>query len=253
MIYRPRRRPHLIAHKGDSWGHPENTVAAIESAIAAGVDMVEIDVSTTADGVAVVVHGPRLEHSTTGRGRVRRVTYETVATARAFDRSGGPTDATVPRLADVLDAFGTATNWNLDLKDDDAIAPTLETIHALGLTDRCVVSGSTHHRARRVLRRSTDVGVLLDLTRTDKIVAATPLRVRWLVWRYRKAVVHPLVVALNVPASRVDRALVAAIHGIGGEVWTYTVDDQAEVDRLVACGVDSITTNRPGHIVVRPA
>ena len=46
----------LVAHRGASDVAPENTMAAVESALHAGVDAIEIDVQRTADGVPVLVH-----------------------------------------------------------------------------------------------------------------------------------------------------------------------------------------------------
>ena len=60
----------LIAHRGNSGPSPENTRLAIEQAIALGVDMVEVDVHLSRDGVPVLVHYPTLEQTTNGNGRV---------------------------------------------------------------------------------------------------------------------------------------------------------------------------------------
>ena len=50
------RRPILVAHRGDSLSHPENTEASVLAALSAGADWVEIDVQVTADGVPVLLH-----------------------------------------------------------------------------------------------------------------------------------------------------------------------------------------------------
>ncbi len=49
-----------IAYRGEPVRHVENTLAAISAAIAAGADMVEIDVRLTADGVPVLLHDEAL-------------------------------------------------------------------------------------------------------------------------------------------------------------------------------------------------
>ncbi len=58
------RRPVLVAHRGDSLSHPENTLAAVAAALAAPADWVEIDVQVTADGVPVVLHDATLARTT---------------------------------------------------------------------------------------------------------------------------------------------------------------------------------------------
>ena len=49
-----------IAHRGEPVGHVENTLPAIEAALRAGADMVEIDIRLAADGVPVLLHDANL-------------------------------------------------------------------------------------------------------------------------------------------------------------------------------------------------
>ena len=58
----------IIAHKGNSSGCPENSSAAIKSAIENQCTMVEIDVSVTSDGYSVALHGPSRGTTTSGSG-----------------------------------------------------------------------------------------------------------------------------------------------------------------------------------------
>ena len=76
MTYQPPPWPQIIAHRGDAGPAPENTRLAIERAIKIGVDMVEVDVRLTKDGVPVLLHFERLEHTTTGSGLLADHTWE---------------------------------------------------------------------------------------------------------------------------------------------------------------------------------
>lgn len=251
MTFSPPPRPQLVAHKGNSWQHPENTWASVHSAIDAGADVVEIDVSVTADGIAAVVHGPTLQASTTAQGLVSRVPWSVVADARTRRRDGTVSEERVPRLDELLDALGARTRWNIDLKDKRAADPVLRVVHDLGIASRVVLSGSRAARVRRVLRRDPGVAMLVDLDRLDQLFALWPThRVAWLCRRYGSLLGDPLVAGLNVDARFVDAALVERVHALGAELWTFTVDVQARVDHLVSLGVDSITTNRPTEVAV---
>jgi glycerophosphoryl diester phosphodiesterase len=237
---------------GNSWEHPANTYAAVRSAIDAGVDVVEIDVSTTADGVLAVIHGPTLQVTTTGRGRISRLSWPVIAAAAIRTADGAISDQPVPRLVDLLTEMGTQTRWNIDLKDDHAVTPVIDLIFDLGIAERVVLSGSRLRRVRRVLDHERSISVLIDLTRLDELLSLwPPSRLWWLRRRYRQALQDELVIGLNLHSRYVDAVLVAAIHNLGSEVWTFTVDDQARIDFLVALGVDSVTTNRPGEVAVR--
>ena len=64
--------PLVVAHRGASSTHPENTVAAFDAAVASGADVVELDVRLTSDGVPVVLHDANLSATTEGTGLVHQ-------------------------------------------------------------------------------------------------------------------------------------------------------------------------------------
>jgi len=64
--------PQIIAHRGFSARAPENTLAALDAALAAGADAVEFDVQTAACGTPVLFHDPMLGRTTNGVGPLRR-------------------------------------------------------------------------------------------------------------------------------------------------------------------------------------
>ena len=68
MPYRTPPRTQVVAHRGNSGPLPENTRIAIESAIDVGVDMVEVDVRMTKDGVLVLMHSAAVDRTTSGTG-----------------------------------------------------------------------------------------------------------------------------------------------------------------------------------------
>lgn len=244
MTFRPRRSPQLVAHMGDSARHPANTLAAVESAISHGADMVEVDVSITADGVLVATHGPRLDHWTDGTGHVHRTESSVIEELRARLGAGGDlSEEPVPLLRAVLDAVARRVPLNLDVKRPSAAAATIAEVS--GRDQAHVVSGLTPRHVRRVLRDHPGTAVLVNLSRLDKLVA----RLRWLRTRWlcragnRRLFAHPDVVALNLNHRWVDAALVAAVHDAGAQVWVFTVDTEAQLRAAAAHGVDSITVD----------
>ena len=75
----------VAAHRGDSYNYPENTMLAFEKAIEAGADMLETDVRMSADGVLVLMHDPKVDRTTDGRGIVREMKAEEIAALNAGD------------------------------------------------------------------------------------------------------------------------------------------------------------------------
>src|SRR2546428_13622015 len=79
-LRQPGDRVRVVGHRGAAALAPENTIAAFEAGLRAGVDAIEFDVQRTADGVPVVLHDDTLDRTTDGRGPLRE---------RRFDEGGG--------------------------------------------------------------------------------------------------------------------------------------------------------------------
>jgi len=86
-LHDPVSKKVLVAcHRGDWRNYPENSLAAIESVIRMGADIVEIDLALTADSVLVVCHDRTLNRTTTGRGLIAEIPYDSIQ--RCFLKSG---------------------------------------------------------------------------------------------------------------------------------------------------------------------
>ncbi|WP_284284436.1 glycerophosphodiester phosphodiesterase [Arsenicicoccus piscis] len=92
------RTAEICAHRGESWGHLENTLAAFQAAIDGGATCVELDVRVTADGVPVVVHDQTLARIWGVPRRVDELGWEQVAALRSAGER-------IPSLAEALDLF----------------------------------------------------------------------------------------------------------------------------------------------------
>jgi len=66
--------PELVAHRGYAARYPENTLAALEAAIAAGARHVEVDVQLSSDGFPVLFHDRTLERMCGVSGAVHEMT-----------------------------------------------------------------------------------------------------------------------------------------------------------------------------------
>lgn len=104
----------VAAHRGDWRNAPENSLEAVELSIRIGVDIVEVDVRRTLDGVLVLMHNPSIKATTTGRGLVSLSTYRRLL--RKTLRSGCrlKTAAKIPTLEEVLVASKGRVLLNLD-------------------------------------------------------------------------------------------------------------------------------------------
>jgi glycerophosphoryl diester phosphodiesterase len=72
----PERRVIHMAHQGGEWEAPSNTLFAFKRALDRGVDMIELDVHSSADGRLVVIHDATVDRTTDGSGRVNEMTVK---------------------------------------------------------------------------------------------------------------------------------------------------------------------------------
>ena len=149
----------------------------------------------------------------------------------------------MPTLADALAAFADV-RWNLDLKVPEAVESAVRAIRDARATDRVLVTSfDDATRARAVAALP---GVATSASRGVMARALVAVRLR-----QRAALRRALdgIVAVQVPERLgririVDRRSVAAFHAAGVEVHVWTVNDPADMRRLVALGVDGIVTDR---------
>ncbi|BAV06843.1 glycerophosphoryl diester phosphodiesterase [Filimonas lacunae] len=132
----PKHSLIVIAHRGNHVAVPENSIAAIEQAIACGADYVEMDVRTTADGKLVLMHDATVNRTTNGEGNVASLTFNEVR-ALQLKATDGKTYK-VPTLEEALAACKDKIHIYLDFKVAD-VANTYALIKAAGMENQVVV------------------------------------------------------------------------------------------------------------------
>lgn len=208
-------------------------MAAFTAAVALGYRYLETDVHTTADGVLVALHDDRLDRVTDRTGLIADLPWSEVQEAKV-----GGTEP-IPRFDEVLDAFP-GVRVNVDPKADRAAEPLAEAVRRAGAVDRvCVGAFSDTRLARlrgllgaRLCTSLGPVGILrLRLASAGLPTGALPA-----------ACAQVPTTARGVPI--VDRRFVAAAHRRKLQVHVWTIDDPAEVHRLLDLGVDGLMTDR---------
>ena len=240
--------PLLVAHRGGAALAPENTLAAFERALDAwGADMLELDVRATADGAVVVLHDATVDRTTDGSGAVRSMSLEALreldAGYRFRDADGHPAfrghGVGIPLLEEVLKAFPRA-RLNVEIKAAEAARGTLELVRRHGATER-VLLAAEHERNRRGARGYRGPwGASRRQLGPFWILHRTPL----------SGLVTPRADAFQVPPTWkglpvLTRRFVEEAHRRNIPVHVWTVDDPAEMRRMLALGVDGIQSDRP--------
>ena len=104
----------VILHRGDWRHYPENSVEGILGAIAMGGDMVEIDLAMTSDSVLVLCHDRTLDRTTTGRGLISDIPYDSIRKVRLRLDDGTPTDIKMPTARKAFLAAKDRITMNID-------------------------------------------------------------------------------------------------------------------------------------------
>ena len=107
----------VVAHRADWRNYPENSLEAIQSSIEMGVDMLELDVQRTQDGVLILMHDQKLDRTTTGQGNIAETTWEEISKLNLKDHKGEVTSYKVPKLEEALLLCKDRIMINLDKAD----------------------------------------------------------------------------------------------------------------------------------------
>jgi glycerophosphoryl diester phosphodiesterase len=228
-----RRRPALIAHRGESAHAPENTLAAFERAIHEGADWIELDLQLSADGQVVVFHDERLDRLCNAKGSVRELDAELLAHVFVLPQSFGQSDENrIPLLSEVLRRIGARIPLYLEMKAE--ARPERDRI----LLEQCL--SHVHPSAPHVLA-SFDLDLVrqcLERERAAVLIADDLDPFEGLTGQERSKL-H----ALSLRADQVDRHARDAVDEAQIELWAWTVDEHPLFERLLQIGVDGICTN----------
>jgi glycerophosphoryl diester phosphodiesterase len=234
--------PLAMAHRGFSLDGLENSMAAFRAAVELGFRHLETDVHTTADGVLLLFHDETLDRITDGRGRISELPASTVALARI----GGAEP--IPLFEELAMAFPDV-RLNLDVKDWNSVEPLAAAIERYGLHDRVLIASFSDRRRRAVLKRlSRPAAASAGIVSNALFVLLGPWLpaplLRLTAGRALRGV-HALQVPVNYGAvTVVTPGFVRRAHRHGLQVHVWTVNDPAEMHRLLDLGVDGIVTDR---------
>lgn len=237
LAYFEPAAPRVLAHRGLALEAPENTLLAFAHALGLGVTHIETDVHESADGVAMVAHDADLSRIA---GRPERVGDLTVAELAALDLGEGQH---VPTLAEALDAFPEA-RFNIDLKSGGAIEPTVDAIRAARAEDRVLLTSFSERRRRAALALLPGVATSASGPRFAAALLATVVRGGPFVRAALRGLHAVQIPTRAIGLNTVSPARIRAFHAAGVEVHVWTINEQAEMHRLLALGVDGIVTDR---------
>ncbi len=262
---RVTRSLQVVAHRGASGAHPENTLQAFEAALADGADALECDVRLTRDGVLVCVHDRRVDRTSDGRGVVSTLELEDLhaldfASWKERERADPDGEAPDRDLGRVLTL---ERLLQLVLDHERPVQLQIETKHPTrygALVEHALVTllekyGLTEPPSGLASRVAVLSYATTSLRRVHAMVPAVPtvLNLDRVPMRLRDGRLPPYVwaVAIHLPVARAHPGFVARVHAHGGRVHVFTVDEPADIDYLLGLGVDAVISNQPLRVLRR--
>lgn len=223
----------VIGHRGAMGHETENTLASVQKAMDLGVDMIEIDVFKVSSGEIVVFHDETLERLSNAGGRIEDYNI--------FDLKRVTLDGNhkIPMLQDVLKLIDHKVPLNIELKG----AGTADRVNFIieyyikergwKLEDFLISSFNWKElRDMRKLNKNIAIAVLTDSNPLEAIPIAKELGA----------------VAINPYYKMLTEENIEEIKGEGFKIYTYTVNEPEDIEKIKDLGVNGIFTNFPERL-----
>jgi glycerophosphoryl diester phosphodiesterase len=249
----PTGWPVAFAHRGGARVVPEDTVEGFREGLRYGDAVLELDIHATADGHIVVMHDPDVERTTNGRGPVSSMSLAEVQALDAgyrFTLDGGATfpwrgrGVRIPTLDTIYREFpGRPVNIEIKGERSRVEEGLFRVIEAAGAEDRTLVVSNRRAPIRR-FRRACH-GTVATAASIEEFLAFWVLTLL-----HANDLYDPPFQAVQPPdrfgfLQVVTPRLVREVHRRGLRIDVWTIDEEADMRRLLSYGVDGIMTDRP--------
>jgi glycerophosphoryl diester phosphodiesterase len=257
----------LQGHRGARGHAPENTLPGFERALAFGVTTFELDVGVSRDGVVVVHHdrrlNPDLARGPDGRWvaapapLVRSLDFDELRRydvgrlrpgseyARRFPHQQPIDGARIPALSELFERHrGGTIRFNIEMKllaeaPDETLPPepfvraVLDVVRGAGMEPRCTLQSFDWRAVKVVEREAPGIATAYLTEREDsdpRAVKAAGART----W--------------SPDFQALDAAAAAAARTLGLRVVPWTVNEPADIRRMLDLGVDGIISDYPDRV-----
>jgi glycerophosphoryl diester phosphodiesterase len=235
-----------IAHRGGVREFPEHTLFAYEGALAAGADVLEVDVHLSSDGELVVLHDATVDRTTDGEGSVAELDLESIQALDAaywFTTDGGATYPErgmghhIPTMREVFEAFPDAP-YVIEIKPSSTLAAeTLAAlIRELELEHQVAVASFSPPVVEEL--RVTAPEILTAFTLGEAIAFATLAPAS-------EGSYAPPTPLIQLPHDSATTEVVDRARRLGIRVHVFTVNDEVTMQAFIDRAVDGIMTDRP--------
>lgn len=228
-----RYDPVIVAHRGIHRFDPENSLPAFVEAKYRGVAWIECDVWPSADGAVVIIHDETLDRTTTGTGPVWQRRWEELLPLQLRNADGTVYGAQLPTLHDLVQLAGRMNpppGLLVEIKPANNPKFVKRTIELLdGACERWVIQSFDEENLIHALSRDPKTPLAF-------LVEDRPSLERGIANGWK---------SINADHQLLDAATVHRMKDAGVTVGTWTVNEEADLRRVMDLGVQWIITDEP--------
>lgn len=228
----------VAAHRASHNVHPENSIQAIEESIRQRVDIIEIDVKVSSDGIPFLMHDRTLDRTTTGKGDPEQYTWEQLQEFHIVDK-GQKTTLKIPSLEDALNVVRGKVLVDLDIKTD-RVDKVIEVINKTNMKEYVVFFDSDFEILTRIKQSDNEFMIMPRAHSVSEADSAIRL--------FNPPIVH-------IDFSFYTRECTNLISGVNARVWINALgkyDNEISngktkraLKKLLAYGANVIQTDQP--------
>ncbi len=249
-------RPLVFAHQGGEGIRPSNTLLAFRHAAELGADVLDTDMHMTRDGALVLMHDETVDRTTNGQGAIRDLTLADIKrldAAYRFTTDEGQTypyrgqGVTVPTLEELFQTFPDK-RFGVEIKQTppDIAVPFCALIRRYGMQDKILISSFRQANMDAFRRECPEVATSAT---EDEVRVFYGLSLLGL-----SAAYSPVYHSLQVPESSggihvLTPRFIAAARGRGLAVQPWTINEETDLRRILALGVEGINTDYPDRLL----
>ena len=223
----------VTAHRGASFGYPENTMAAFVAAKEQGADWIELDVQQSKDGQIFVMHDRNFKRTTGVDKYSWELDYSEIAQLDAGSKLGKDfAGEKIPLLKEVIEfAKENDMRLNIEIKpagfETDLEEKVVDLILEEEFLDRCVVTSQKYESLEKVKTYCEDVTTVYVMS----LAYGNVNRLKY--------ADH-----FSMEASSVTPSMVSRIHNAGKKIYAWTVNNRQSLNKMIDLNVDNIITDR---------
>ncbi|MBI5963605.1 MAG: glycerophosphodiester phosphodiesterase [Chloroflexi bacterium] len=248
--------PLVIAHQGGDGLWPGDTLFAYQKAAELGVDVLEMDIHITKDGVLILMHDEAVDRTTDGTGEIESVTLAELKQLDAgydWTPDEGKTfpfrgqGITVTTLEEVFQTFPEKL-MTIEIKKSNAsmIKPFCDLIRQYNMQDKVITASFYDDKLKEFRKECPEVATSSAKNETTVFVLLSKV--------FLAGFYSPDFVSLQVPEESggitvMTESFVRASHSRGLAVEVWTINDPETMKKLIEWGVDGIMTDRPDLMI----